>query len=71
MQVIMYHSGYSICHIGITSAIQPKTITSALHIKYIYTNNGDTSSVTNNAVLKIFLGHINIKLTMVLVIYLG
>ena len=49
---IVYHSGYSICHTGITSAIQPKAITSALHSKYIDTNNGDTTSVTNNGVQK-------------------
>ena len=46
-------------------------MTFTLHSKYTYTNNGDTSYVTNTGVLKIFLGHINTKTPMVLVIYLG
>ena len=65
----MYLNGYSISHIGITSVIQPKAIASALHLKCIITNNGDTASVTNNGVLKMFLGYINIKIQMVLVTY--
>ena len=48
----------------VTYTIQPKAITSALHSKYIYTNNSDTS-VTNNGVFKIFLRHINTKTPMV------
>ena len=47
------------------------SIISALHSKYIYTNNGDTISVTNNGILKIFLGHLNTKAPMVLLIYLA
>ena len=39
----MYHTGYSISEIGITSAIQSKAIISALHSKYIHTNNSDTT----------------------------
>ena len=49
----MYHSGYSICHIGIKYTIQPKAMTSAIHSKYICTNNGETS-VTNNGVQKYY-----------------
>ena len=65
----MHHSDHSISHIGITSAIQPKTITYAIYSKYIYINNGDTTPFTTDGVLKIFLEHINIKTPMLPVIY--
>ena len=65
-----YHSGYSICHIWHNIFhLNLKAETSALHSKYNYTNNGDIASITNNGVLKIFLGYINTKKHMVLIIY--
>ena len=69
---IMYHSGlFHLQHLVEHLPSQPKATTFALHSKYNYANNGDTTPDTNNGVLKILLGHIYTKAPMVLVIYLG